>query len=206
LTKIKARCLTGAAITALCLWSATAQAANEQGQFAVRGVGIMDCATFTKEYKERSQAAFIFAGWLDGYISAANRLQPGTFDAAPWQLTDILMVLINNHCAANPDHRLFSVVQRLLAFYSEQRLANSSDRIDAKVGDKTISVYKEVMRRAQLALAKAGVYSGTADGLFGPRTQAAFEAFQEKSNLAKTGLPDQQTLFRLFEIKQGATQ
>lgn len=206
MTKIKARSLTAAAISALCLWSATAQAANEQGQFAVRGIGIQDCAAFTKGYKERSQGAFVFAGWLDGYISAVNRLQPGTFDAAPWQLTDILMVLINNHCAANPDQRLFTVVQSLVAFYGEQRLANSSDRIDAKVGDKTISVYKEVMRRAQLALAKAGVYSGTADGVFGPKTQAAFEAFQEKSNLTKTGLPDQQTLYRLFEIKPGATQ
>lgn len=204
--KIKAKCLTAAAISALCLWSATAQAANEQGQFAVRGVGVMDCANFTKEYKARSQAAFIFAGWLDGYISAVNRLQPGTFDSVPWQLSDFLMLLINNHCAANPDHRLFTVVQQLLAYYGEQRMPTSSERIDAKADDKTVSVYKEVMRRAQLALSKAGVYSGTADGVFGPKTRAAFEAFQEKSNLTKTGLPDQQTLYRLFEVKKGAAQ
>ena len=202
----RARRLTCAAVSAACLWSAAAQAANEQGQFAVRGIGIQDCASFSKGYAERSQAAFVFAGWLDGYISAINRLQPDTFDAAPWQLTDILMVLINNHCRGNPDQRLFTVVQSLVGFYGEQRLTTSSERVDAKVGDTTVSVYKEIMRRAQVALAREGVYTGTPDGVFGPQTKAAFEAFQEKANLTKSGLPDQQTLYRLFEIKPPGTQ
>ena len=188
----------GAAAAATCLWSAAAEGAGEQGRFAIKGIGIQNCAQFRPAYEERSQAAFVFAGWVDGYVSALNRLQAGTFDAAPWQSTDILLALINNHCANNPEARLHEVVRALLTFYAEQQLADISPPVEAVVGERKVTLYQEVLRRAQLALAEQGVYAGAADGVFGPKTQAAFEAFQEKLNLAKTGLPDQQTLYRLF--------
>ena len=188
----------GLLAAASCLFSAAALGAGEQGRFAIKGIGIQNCAQFGAAYKERSQAAYVFAGWVDGYVSALNRLQNGTFDAAPWQSTDIMLALINNHCQRNPESRLYEVVQALLGYYADQRLSEISPAVDAVVGDRTVKVYQEVLRRAQSALAEQGIYSGTADGLFGPKTQAAFEAFQEQSNLAKTGLPDQQTLYRLF--------
>lgn len=193
----------GAAAAVMCVWSAAAQGADGDGQFAVKGIGIETCTQFTKGYQERSQGAFVFAGWVDGYVTAFNRLQSGTFDAVPWQSTDILLALINNHCQQNPQDRLFNVVQSLLAFYDDQRLPETSPAVEAQVGERKVTVYREVMRRAQSALADQGVYDGKPDGVFGPKTQAAFEAFQEKANLAKTGLPDQQTLFRLFKPEAG---
>ncbi len=195
----KARRLIGVALATAVTWSAPAWASSEAGKFAVRGVGVETCAAFTKAFAERTQGAFVFAGWLDGYISAVNRLQPETFDAAPWQSTDILMVLINNHCAANPEVQLFGVVRALLDFYGGQRLTAASPRIDATAGETSVRLYREVLRQAQEGLAAAGVYSGTADGMYGPKTRAAFEAFQEQRGLIKSGLPDQQTLYHLFK-------
>jgi len=185
-------------------WSSPAHAADADGQSAIRGIGGKDCAAFVKAVAERTQDVYVFAGWLEGYISAVNRLQPNTFDALPWQSTNTLMALIDNHCTANPQEQLFGTVLRLLDFFSDQHLKSPSPRIDAAVGEKGIKLYQEIMRRAQEALARAGVYSGTADGLYGPRTRTAFEAYQEQLGLAKTGLPDQETLFRLFERKPGA--
>ena len=188
----------GLLAAACCLFSAAALGSDEQGRFAIKGIGVQNCAQFGTAYKERSQVAYVFAGWVDGYVSALNRLQSGTFDATPWQSTDIMLALINNHCLQNPDSRLFEVVQALLGYYADQRLPEISPPVEAVVGERRVQVYQEVLRRAQTALAAQGLYDGTADGLFGPKTQAAFEAFQERSKLAKTGLPDQQTLYRLF--------
>ena len=182
----------------------SARAATDSGEFAVKGIGIQKCADFTKAYQARSQGAFVFAGWIDGYISAYNRSQPGTFDAAPWQSVDVLLALIHNHCSGAPDERLYGVVHAMLDFFKEQRLTESSPAVEASAGDQKITLYKEILRRAQEKLAAAGVYNGTPDGLFGPKTQAAFEAYQEKQNLPKTGLPDQQTLVSLFGLKPAA--
>ena len=181
-----------------------ARAASGDNEFAVKGIGIQTCAQFTKDYEARSQGAYVFAGWVDGYISAINRTQPGMFDATPWQSIDVVLALVNNHCAGRPDQRLFSVVHALLDFFKEQGLAESSPTVEAAVGENKITIYKEVLRRAQQALVEAGVYTATPDGVFGPMTRSAFEAFQEQRNLPKTGLPDQQTLVNLFGRNQAA--
>lgn len=196
--------LATAALAAACLWSAVARGASQDGQFAVKGIGIQGCAEFTKAYAERSRGAFVFAGWLDGYISAFNRLQPNTFDAVPWQSTNLLLALIKNHCATKPRERLFTVVQALLGVFSGQSLTATSPSVEAKAGGKKVSLYREVLRQAQQALAAAGDYSGKPDGMFGPKTKAAFEAFQERSGLPKTGLPNQETLYRLLAPKTPA--
>ena len=188
----------GAVLAAICLWTPPAHGAAADGQFAVKGIGIQTCAQFTAGYAERSRGTFVFAGWIDGYISAVNRLQPGTFDAVPWQSIDLLLALINNHCASSPQERLFSVVHALLDFFAAQRLADSSPSVQAETGENKITVYQEVLRRAQRALSEAGVYADTPDGLFGPKTRAALEAYQTQQGLAKTGLPDQETLYRLL--------
>lgn len=186
------------ALALVCAPPTGARAASADNQFAVKGIGIQTCAEFSKDYEARAQGAFIFAGWLDGYISAINRTQSGTFDAAPWQSVDVLLALINNHCADRPDERLFAVVHAMLGFFKEQSLAERSPAVEASAGDKTVTIYKEVLRRAQQKLVEAGVYAGAPDGAYGPKTKAAFEAFQERNNLPKTGLPDQQTLVRLL--------
>lgn len=175
-----------------------AEAASKDGRFAVKGAGVLTCKDFAKEFKERSQQFVLFGGWLEGYVSAINRTKQGTFDATPWQSTEVMLALINNHCSQRPDERFFAVVTAMLQFFEGQQLTEDSEQVEAAVGENKVRVYQVVMKRAQEALAEAGTYKGAADGLFGPKTKAAFEAFQEKRGLPKTGLPDQQTLFLLF--------
>lgn len=204
MTKSKVMCVAAAALAASCLWSATAWSAAEDGQFAVKGIGVRSCGDFSRDYTEKSQNNLIFAGWLDGYITALNRLQPSKFDAAPWQSTSLLLAMISNHCAANPDERLFSVVHALLGFFSNQSLKATSPSIEVKAGENKLSLYRDVLRMAQEALVAAGDYTGTPDGVFGPKTRAAFEAFQERNGLTKSGLPSQETLYRLLGPNKSA--
>ena len=53
------------------------------------------------------------------------------------------------------------------------------------------------MRSVQQALQSKGMDPGPADGIAGPRTQAAVRAYQKDQNLPQTGNLDAQTLGKL---------
>lgn len=194
----------GLALIFAAMVPVAARSASEDGRFAVKGVGVQTCKEFTEEFKERSSRYLLFGGWLDGYISAVNRMKKGTFDATPWQSTDVMLALVNNHCSQRPDERFFAVVTAMLQFFEDQQLTVDSEKVETAAGENKLTVYRTVLRRAQEALAEEGAYSGAADGLYGPKTRTAFETFQEKRGLPKTGLPDQQTLFVLFAQPKAA--
>ena len=49
------------------------------------------------------------------------------------------------------------------------------------------------------ALADLGMYSGELDGTLSEATRNALKTFQAERSLPDTGLPDQETLFRLLQ-------
>ncbi len=53
------------------------------------------------------------------------------------------------------------------------------------------------VRQLQQELRKQGFKAGPADGILGPRTEAALRQFQQQKGLHVTGQPDQQTLAAL---------
>jgi Putative peptidoglycan binding domain len=57
---------------------------------------------------------------------------------------------------------------------------------------------RQILRRAQRKLRKAGLYHGGIDGAMGPGTQAAIVRWQEKENILVTGLLDHQTLQSMY--------
>lgn len=201
MTATRTRTLRWSSALTLCLLLASplVHAADKDGRFSIKGVGLATCEQYLAEAEKGTNFYFMFGGWLDGYLSAINQAAPQTYDVAPWQVTDLLAALIADHCKEHPKQRFFAVVNAMAGRLMDDRLQTHSDPIEAKAGDKTVKVYKEVMRRAQEALQTKGFYSSTLDGLFGPNTQKAFEAYQRKEGLEVTGLPDQLTLLRLLE-------
>ncbi len=175
-----------------------AHAVDQQGAFAIKGIAAERCQAFSDAYTKREQSVLLFASWIDGYLTASNRLRENTFDLAPWQSPDVLLALINNHCARNPDDPLAEVVNELLKYLAPRRLTERSELETAKVGERSVVLFREVMRQVQEKLVEAGHLGGGVDGRFGPNTQTAIEAFQEANDLEKTGLPDQETLFEMF--------
>ena len=168
------------------------------GQFAVEGIGARNCEGFVTAKAEASKAYWMYLGWFDGYLTGLNQYAPETYDITPWQSQNLLVALIENFCAKNPAASFFAVANRMAVELRDDRLRESSAPIAATVGDRTVQVYRETLRRLQGQLKNAGFYEGTVDGLYGPNTQRALKAYQKSSDLPVTGLPDQATLFKLL--------
>ncbi|MBT8212503.1 MAG: peptidoglycan-binding protein [Acidimicrobiia bacterium] len=64
---------------------------------------------------------------------------------------------------------------------------------------------EEVMA-LQKSLAAMGLNPGPADGIFGPKTEAAVKAFQEKAGLAADGIAGPNTMAAFAEAKGGGAK
>ena len=202
------RSVAGAVALALTLAVAGAAAARDKaGAFAVKGVGNETCAALLQAFKDKKPGVEAYINWLEGYLTGLNDVSPQTYDVAPWQSPVILFELTARFCDQNKDARLIAAAKAVEQLIRPFRLAQRSPPVEIKVGDRSIRHYQDTLRRAQELLIKAGLLTGKADGSWGPKTQQAFEAYQERSGLKKTGLPDQETLFKLFfESRQAAAQ
>lgn len=175
-----------------------AASAGAGGEFAVKGLGADTCANFVKASAEKLPSVREFRGWVEGYLTAVNRYRTDTFDVAPWQSTALLLTLIHAHCQQSPDDRLFEVVHQLQELLAADRMVARSKVVEVGEGEQKVALYAEILKRAQQALIDRGLLEGAADGVYGPKTRAALEAFQKQAGLPVTGLPDQPTLFDLL--------
>lgn len=87
------------------------------------------------------------------------------------------------------------------AFVTTRTMSDDADRGEAAKPQTSIRIQREadlppppkpdpLVREVQAALATLGHYAGTIDGLDGPRTRAAVEAYQKVSGLAPDGRID----------------
>lgn len=197
-------CTTLTAAAAVAALPAAAPAADRNGAFDMRGLGSLSCSEVNTAVAEKRQGDLVLIKtWLDGYFAATNKHRSNVYDVLPWQSDQLVMNLVVSNCGEKPEIRIGQMADALLDFFGRQQLAERSPLVEAKVGEKTVTLYAAILKRAQEELIEGGHLSGTADGAFGPKTRAGFEAFQEKTGLAKTGLPDQETLVRLFVDAQG---
>ncbi len=192
------RLLLAALLVAAALVVAPARAADSEGRFAVKGAGVASCGKFVDLRAEKSKSVFVFVGWLQGYLSAFNQFTDDTYDVVSWERTEILLRAIERYCEKNRDQKFYAAAAGLANSLMPTRLKTVSERVKATSGKESVTVYREVLRRAQVALADRGFYFGEADGLFGPNTRVGIEAFQRAEKIKVTGLPDQITLLRLL--------
>ncbi len=168
--------------------------------YALRGAGQLSCGQYLQAYEEQGTVLYMTAGWIDGYVTALNRVERGVFEHLSWQETGLVLDLLRNHCSANPEDVLANAVQLFVQATSATRLTESSELIEIPVpdGGGVIDIYQATIARAQRMLAELGHYAAGVDGLYGPGTAAAIRAFQAEHGLPENGLPDQRTLLVLF--------
>ena len=175
-----------------------AQAADDKGQFGIKGVGGMSCESYLKSFEAKDSRYVMYLGWFGGYITATNQYLPKTFDLAPWQNMNLVSMAVANVCRQETKASVLLALQRVLQGIYPLRLEQASPMVEVKGEKVTLRIYQEVLRRTQEKLKNLGFYTGKADGKFGPGTKKALEAFQKKRGLAVTGLPDQATLLALM--------
>jgi hypothetical protein len=174
-----------------------ASAADTNGAFAIKGVGLAPCVDVARAIEEQSPLFVQMGGWIAGYVSALNQEKEETFDLLSWQDDQTVSAAILGWCRANPQARLFEAAAAMARTLAADRLREASPLLTIEGSDPPLRLYAETLRRAQEALARFGFDPGER-GSFGPGSRAAFRRYQATIGLAQTGLPDRATLYALL--------
>lgn len=178
--------------------SSSALAASKDGKFAVEGPGQAACSRILHAKNTDANEFARYVGFMEGYISAANRYEPNTFDLTPWHSSQALSLILMKHCETHPKDVLGLVMQELVVAMMPVRLASYSPRERIAEGSNHAEVYQAILKRSQEVLAKKGLYTGVADGRYTPAMGDALRAFQRTAHLDATGIPDTATLWVLL--------
>ena len=186
-------------VTLFWLSPGTVLAADADGAFAVKGVGLTRCSDFVASVqgKDRNRIA-LYVGWVGGFMTASNQSNKETFDLTPWQDLRTLSSALMTICDKNADMRFVEAVTRLAIYLRKDRVVSRTERVAIPDGEKKLYVYKETVRRMQAALAERGLFTGDVNGEFDESTRTALESFQSEKKLPVNGVPDQRTLYSLF--------
>lgn len=185
----------------ICLMylSANVFAADNDGKFAAKGAGRKGCEDFIQSTKQKDSDFLLYAGWIEGYLSAYNQFQTNNYDIAPWQTTELFMILLQRHCKNNTNVKFFDATNALIKAFFPIRLNAEDTIVKVQVGDASAYYYQEILLRAKTRLKKMGFYQGDVAGdKFTDQDVKAFSDYQQKLNLKVTGFPDQNTLTTLF--------
>ncbi len=173
---------------------APAMAADESGDFRVKGIGLETCQNYLAA-KAANQPLPVFAwSWLNGYLTAYNQINRSTYDIAGQANLNALVGWLDQYCQANPGQTLVVAATSMTAALEPTKLSRSPSPTQAL----TTAQSQETIRNVQQALKDRGYYKGGVDGLFGPGTSKAIEAFQRAEGLSVSGQPDAPTMNKLF--------
>lgn len=186
------------ALCALLLQTTVVFAADNSDKFAMKGAAFLPCKIYVNEREKKSNVYYMVGGWIEGYISAHNRYTDDTYDVMSFESLELLLTVMQNHCQSNPNDRLYSVLDSILAKIGPDRLQHESPRVQISEGERNTILYREVINRIQTELTRLDLYKGSIDGRFTDETKAALIAFQSDIKFETTGFPDQTTLWRLL--------
>jgi hypothetical protein len=179
-----------------------AAAADQKGEYGVRGAGLVTCQIYNRQREARSRAYDVIGGWMDGYITAMNQYAGDTYDAAPFETTELYAALISKYCEKHPQTPVFAVLNSLVKYHWKDRIRASSPRVEVVVGKQKARLYVAVIRQIQQRLVQRGFYRGKITDSYSPAVQKAMGAFQGSIRFEPTGFPDEASLWQLFTVQR----
>ena len=183
---------------ALALTAGAASAGTADGKFAVEDAGRTTCAAYERARAAHSESYGRYIGFVEGYVTAANRYEANTFDLTPWHNPQAFALILNRHCKDHPQDTLVMSVQRLVVAMKPLRLTGYSPMVRVNNAGRRVEVYQATLQQAQHRLKTRGLYAGPEDGRFSPEVKAGLERFQRSVKLDPTGVPDPATLWVLL--------
>ena len=185
--------LCAALTSAFLLMPIALSAADENGQFAVDGVGGRSCSDYNAmRATEDGQRAF--AGWTEGFVSAYNALSQDTFDVTPWQPVQLLLLKMGSFCKANPQVPYVNGLSALIRTLEPARTQIEDTFITIRNGDKGVNLYRRTLEKLRGDLGAAGFDAGDTDAAL----VQALSDYQDSKGLTQTGLPDAPTMNALY--------
>lgn len=177
-------------------------ASDTEGEFSIRGAGLLTCENFVAARAEQSRAYLMIGGWLDGYLTGMNQYASDTYDNSSFESTELFLAIMDKHCKDNPRDRLFSVVNTIMTRLYPDRIRKGSPFITVQLGEYKTQLYQETIQRIQNALSERGLFSDKPTGKWDENTELALKAFQTGAKLEPSGFPDQTTLWRLLRKEE----
>ena len=179
--------------------AAPVNAADADGNFAIKGGGLQTCEKFAAAFDEGTRDLALYGGWIDGYLTALNQTVDGVFDHAPWQTTQTMLGLTKLACdQAGPDASVMMAFHRVRQVLTSLALTAGSPVEGVRRGDVSVVLYREIALRIEQSLSERGYTVGPVDGTLDTTALDALLAFQRDEALDQTGMPDQPTLVRLL--------
>lgn len=195
----RARFASRAALVAgAMLLPAHAWSADATGNFAVRGVGSAPCAQFVAAIDGNSPDTRIFVAWMEGAVSAANRLTSGVFDHVPFSAPGAMAALVLRQCREQPNAGYDAAVRAVMDRLRPFRVSTNSPWVEMTVGTNRVSLRAETLAAVQARLLALGLQTAPPDGRFSVATREALKRFQMMRRLPQTELPDPDTLVALL--------
>lgn len=173
-----------------------ALAADNQGKFSVKGIGVLSCEAFVKAKDNKESAYLHFGGWIEGYLSASNKHLDKTYDIAPWQTTETISTIAYTACKRNPEANFARTVDEIAGRLSQTSLDTPSKVINITHGKYSVSIPAAIYENAKNRLKSLNMLEGEGNR---DETKEALIQYQIKKGLPVTGLPDQYTLWNLLE-------
>lgn len=190
--------LLAAAVAAVAV--SGAQAADADGNFAIRGIGAQNCGALAEAIEAadetaRAEIVAAHATWLGGYLTQANRLVEGRFDTVPFVSDVDMLAIVVDRCEAAPDATVETAAAEILAIllpFGTAELAPLADLEDS------VALRRPTVVALQQALIDRGYLDDTADGVVGPRTRAAVEQFNADQGIGGGSAISIETILRAF--------
>ncbi len=187
-----------AIILLLFSFSAGSFAIDKNGKFAVKGVGNASCETFREAIENNESQKYLFAGWLNGYITGQNQHWPETFDVSSWETVETLSNYIYPYCGKNQKLSYFQASTQMLNELFENRISEFVGAEEVYVNGAAVNVYKQVVIDVQEALTELGLFKGPVDGSLSEELYQALMTFNRKNSISSESYFDQRTLHKLL--------
>lgn len=193
---------TGAVSIALLVSVAPVLAADANGDFALEGAGQAGCTRFLKALEEDSTEVLLFGGWTHGYLTGVNRYESDTYDVATWPSQQQQLRFLANVCESNRDARFFEAVALLAQQLRAERITEKEPLISIGTladGSK-LALYPSTLERIRKRLNELqfGSFPAPLARDWDAKLSDAVLAYQRRSGIEPSGVPDPDTLLRLF--------
>ncbi|GAK33425.1 hypothetical protein JCM17846_23510 [Iodidimonas nitroreducens] len=189
--------LSGFLFAATAFGGGAAQAADKDGNLAIKGMGLAKCSAFVESLDARDDRIDAYFGWASGYLTAVNQYETGIYDIVDWQSDGYIAISLKNWCSANADEPFFAAVYAMTKSLKPDAVKTESPLVEIAGASNSMRLYRSTLDRIRERLAELGFHNPSAQGE--DDLKSAITRFQAARGLPATGAPDDPTLFMLFK-------